>query len=141
MRKVASLIICLLSGSFPADTAYSQNDRPAKPLPPDYRAQVVRVMSERNDLRKIYDAGITAPFTYWTLVYGTRWMVCVATLQQFYAHRGYQVTEISFNGKAEFMLDNLAIGRGSPSRTKLGGGCKGNTTSPFPEIVRGKPGS
>lgn len=137
MRKVAILVIGLLSSSCAAEIATTEPA--AKEVPPNYRAQIVRQMSQAFDLGRIHDAGITPlVVTFVSLVHGTREVVCVATLQGAL----YQVTIFTFkDGQAELLSTSIVRGSGSVSRIKLNvsGYCRGLTTSPLPEIVRGKP--
>jgi hypothetical protein len=144
MRKVAMLIICLLSSSFAADIANGQTEPAAEPVPSNYRAQIVRQMSQAYDLGKIQDAGITPPiFTFVSLVHGRRWVVCVATFEDAVLFGTfYRMTIVTFkDGQAEILSAAHVKGTGSASRSKVNasGYCQGLTTSPLPEIVRGKP--
>ena len=155
MRKVAILVICLLSTSCAGNIANSQpkpsdsTSSAANAAPSDYRAQVVRQMSKAYDVKRIRDAGITPPvFKSVSIIHGTRWMVCVATLEDAVVFgitkgTGYRLYVIGFkNGQAEILYMTLPKGEGSPGRMLLNvvaSPCRGLTTSPLPEIVRGKP--
>jgi hypothetical protein len=153
MRKVAILVICLLSTSCAGNIANSQpkpldsTSSAANAAPSDYRAQVVRQiqMSQAYDVKKIHDAGITPPvFKSVSIFHGTRWLVCVATFEDAIIKGTiYRLAVIGFkNGQAEILSITLPKGQGSPSRMLLNvvaSPCQGLKTSPLPEIVRGKP--
>ena len=105
-------------------------------------------MSQAFDLGKVHDAGITPLVVrFVSLVTGTREVVCVTTLQgaqSAFTFKVYQETIFTFrDGQAERVSTNMLKGTGSVSRAKLNvsGPCRGLTTSPFPEIIRGKPPS
>ena len=163
MRKVAILVVCLLSSSFLAGIANSQpkaapnpapkgatNPAPkGAPAPSNYRAQVIRQMSQAYTVTRIRDAGITPPvYRSVSWLVGLRWVVCVSTFENGALFgTNYRLTTITFNnGQAE--IQNARMVRpgpgstGNASRTKLNvnGPCAGLITSPLPEIVRaGKP--
>jgi len=146
MRKIAILIVTLLVSSFSVDIANSQTE--LAPLPPNYRAQIVQVISKRYDLTQIRDAGITPPVKKCGLFLCNHWMFCVATVADFkFGDRlfggglTYSVISVWFNnGQAEVLGSTMVNGRGSATNKRLNvGGCGGKVTSPFPEIVRGKP--
>jgi len=165
MRKIAILVVCLLSSSFLADIANSQpkaapnpapkgaaNPAPKgapNPSPSNYRAQVIRQMSQAYTVTRIRDAGITPPaYRSVSLLVGSRWVVCVTTFENGVLFgTNYRLTTITFNnGQAE--IQNARMVRpgpgstGNASRTKLNvnGPCAGLITSPLPEIARaGKP--
>src|SRR5262245_1451064 len=146
MRKVAILMTCLLMGTCAAEIA--KTEPAAKEVPPKYRAQIVSQMSQALDLSQIHDAGITPLVVrFVSLMSGTREVVCVITLKgasSLFTYKVYQETIFTFkDGQAERGSTNMLKGTGSVSRTKLdvSGPCRGLTTSPFPEIVRGKPPS
>jgi hypothetical protein len=151
MRKVAILVICLLSTSYAGNIANSQpkpldsTSSAANAAPSDYRAQVVRQISKAYDVKKIHDAGITPPvFKNVSIFHGTRWMVCVATLEDgIIKGTFYKLSVIAFkNGQAEIMYFTYPKGQGSPGNMLLNvvaSPCQGLKTSPLPEIVRGKP--
>jgi len=145
MRKVAILILCLLSSSFLADVANSQTKgAPRPPAPSNYRAQVIRQMSQSYTVTRIRDAGITQPI----FTTQSRWVVCVATFENAVLFGTlHRLTTIAFNnGQTEIVNARLVRpGKGSTdsaARTMLNvnGPCKGHVTSPLPEIARvGKP--
>src|SRR5262249_25463477 len=150
MHKVAILMICLLSSSCAGNIANNQPeplDSPsfaAEAAPSDYRAQVIRQMSKAYDVKKIRDAGITPPaFKSAGLIYGTRWVVCVVTFEDATIQGTlYRLTVFAFNnGQGHILSFSYPKGEGSASRMLLNvvGPCQGLTTSPLPEIVRGKP--
>ena len=148
MRTVAILVIYLLSSLGATDIASSQIAPPPTPkaVPANYRAQIVRQMSQAFDVGKIRDAGITPMVvTFVSLVHGTREVVCVATMQDaIFSGQSYLVTIITFkNGQAEILSSSPVRGTGSASKTKLNvtGYCRGLITSPLPEIARAKPSS
>lgn len=153
MRKVAILMICLLSSSCAGNIANNQPEPldslsfAAEAAPSDYRAQVVRQMSKAFDVKKIHDAGITPPvFKLVSIFHGTHWMVCVATFEDAIIKGTlYRLTVIAFkNGQAEILMFTFPKGQGSPGSMLLNvvaSPCQGLTTSPLPEIVRGKPKS
>jgi hypothetical protein len=144
MRKVAILVLCLLSGSFLANIANSQTKgAPRPPAPSNYRAQVIRQMSQSYTVTRIRDAGITQPI----FTTQSRWVVCVATFENALLFGTlHRLTTIAFNnGQTEIVnarLVRVAKGSDSATRTMLNvsGPCKGHVTSPLPEIARvGKP--
>jgi hypothetical protein len=145
MRKVAILILCLLSSSLWADIANSQTKgAPRPPAPSNYRAQVIRQMSQAYTVTRIRDAGITQP----VFTTQSRWVVCVATFENALLFGTlHRLTTIAFsNGQTEIVNARLVrVVKGSgenAARTMLNvsGPCKGHVTSPLPEIVRaGKP--
>ena len=146
MRKVAILMTCLLMSLCAAEIA--KTEPAAKEVPPNYRAQIIRQMSQAFDLGRIHDAGITPLVVrFVSLMHGTREVVCVTTLQgaqTTFTFKVYQETIFTFkDGQAERLSTNMLRGTGSVSRANLNvsGPCRGLTTSPFPEIVRGKPPS
>jgi hypothetical protein len=145
MRKIAMVVICLLSTSFAADVASSQSKgAPHPPAPSNYRAQVVRQMSQAYTVTRIRDAGITTP----VFTTKSRWVVCVATFENAALFGTlHRLTTIAFNnGQAEIvsarMVRPVKGKTDIAAKTKLDvdGPCKGLITSPFPEIARaGKP--
>jgi hypothetical protein len=144
MRKVAILMSCLLSSSLWADIANSQTKgAPRPPAPSNYRAQVVRQMSQAYTVTRIRDAGITQPI----FTTQSRWVVCVATFENALLFGTlHRLTTIALNnGQTEIVnarLVRVTKGSDSAARTMLNvaGPCKGHVTSPLPEIARvGKP--
>src|SRR5262249_34153396 len=70
--------LCLLSSSLWPDIANSQTKGAARPpAPSNYRAQVIRQMSQAYTVSRIRDAGITQP----VFTTQSRWVVCVATFE------------------------------------------------------------
>jgi hypothetical protein len=155
MRKVAILAICLLSSSCAANIANTgiantgiantESQPAAKDVPPDYRAQVVRQMSQAYNVARIRDAGITPPiFTSVSLMHGSRWVVCIATFEDAVLFGTFhRLTIVTFNnGQAEILSARTVRvvkgGTDGAARTKLNvsGPCRGLITSPLPEVVR-----
>jgi len=139
MRKVAVLVICLLTSSFSADIANSQAKGAPNSAPSNYRAQVIRQMSQAYTVTRIRDAGITPP----VFTTKSRWVVCVATFENATLFGTFhRLTTIAFNnGQAEILEAKIVRpAKGSTDsavRTKLNvsGPCQGLITSPLPEIA------
>jgi len=144
MRKVAILVTCLLSSSISADIANSETKGARSPAPSNYRALVIRQMTQAYTITRIRDAGITPP----VFTTKSRWVICIATFENA-ALMGtfHRLTTITFNNGQAEILDAKIVrpAKGSTDsavRTKLNvsGPCQGLITSPLPEIARaGKP--
>jgi hypothetical protein len=122
MRKVAILMTCLLMGTCAAEIA--KTEPAAKEVPPKYRAQIIREMSQALDLSKVHDAGITPLVVrFVSLMSGTKEVVCVTTLKganSAFTYKVYQETIFTFkDGQAERGSTNMLRGTGSVSRAKL----------------------
>jgi len=146
MRKFG-VLACLLASTLVTNVANGQTE-PAAP-PANWRALVARHMLQKYDLSNIREAGITTPaYVFTTIWQGHGWALCVATM---YDDNRYRVYELSFakDGKVSDMGEvSVRPGgrlgppgaKASVGRTKIGNFryCRYATTSPFPEIVRGK---